>query len=230
VENLADLAVQEERRLLKRVLDAQEQGQQWLANQIHEGLAQPMIGAVLRLQAVEHLQRRDPEGAANELRAVRKLLRDSIDEARTIASRLRPPALDEFGIVAGIHYLTAELTRNAELEIEFSHDAEPLRMPAPVETAAFRIVQELLTNVWRHSQTRKVRVELARTDGHVHLEVRDCGIGFDPTIVGEDCFGLQAVRERAKLLGGRATVETAPGKGTRVVVELPLGNNTPSQT
>jgi two-component system sensor histidine kinase DegS len=227
VEDLADLAVQEECRLLERVLDAQEQDRQWLANQIHEGLAQRMIGALLRLQAVEHVQQGDTGRAADELRAVSKLLRDSIDEARAITRRLRPPALDEFGIVAGIHDLTAELTREEGLDIEFSHDAEPLRMPAPVETGVFRIAQELLANVARHSRTRKVRVGVARADGHVYLEVRDCGVGLDPTIVGEDCFDLQVVRERAKLLGGRTFVDSAPGKSTRVVVEIPLRDNFP---
>jgi signal transduction histidine kinase len=227
VEDLADLAVQEQRRLLKRVLDAQEQDQQWLANQILEGLAQRMIGALLRLQSVEHLQQGDTERTANELRAVRKLLRDSINEARTITRRLRPPALDEFGIVAGIHDLTSQLGRDEELEIEFFHDVAPLRMPAPVETGAFRIVQELLTNVSRHSRTRKVRVGVARSDGRFRLEVRDWGIGFDPTVVGEDGFGLQKVRERAKLLGGRTFVESGQGKGTRIVVELPLRDYSP---
>jgi signal transduction histidine kinase len=230
MENFADLALQEERRLLKRMLDAQEQNQQRLAHQIHDGLAQRMIGALLRLQAVASLQQADPEAAANELRVAKKLLRDCIDEARRIANRLRPPSLDDFGIVAGIHHLIAELARNAELDIEFSHEAESLRVPAPLEIAAFRIIQQLLTHVSRHSQTGKVRVELARTDGHVRLEVRDCGIGFDPSIVGKDCFALQEVRERTRLLGGWTVVDSAPGKGTRVVVELPLGNNTPAET
>jgi len=231
MENLADLAVQKQRELLKRVLDAHEQDQQSLARQLHEGLAQQMIGALLQLRAVEQLQRGDPDGAANELRAVGKLLSEGIDEARRIASRLRPPGLDEFGIVAGINFLLAETVKNnAELEIEFSHEDEFARVPAPVDTAVFRIVQELLTNASRHSQTMKVRVELAQADGHLRVEVLDWGIGFDPTVVGEDCFGLQEVRERAKLLGGRTAIDNSPGKGTRVLVELPLGNNAPSET
>lgn len=149
MENLADLAVQKERQLLKRVLDAHEQDQQSLARQVHEGLAQHMIGALLRLRAVEQRQQGDPEKAANELHAVGKLLSEGIDEARRIASSLRPPALDQFGVVAGINYLTAEIARNAELEIEFCHEDEFARVPAPVATAVFRIVQELLTNACR---------------------------------------------------------------------------------
>jgi signal transduction histidine kinase len=229
-ENFVGLAVQKERQLLKRVLDAHEQNQQSLAHQIHEGLAQHLIGALLRLRAVEQPLQWDPEGAANELHAVGKLLSEGIDEARRIASSLRPPALDQFGIVAGINYLTTEIARNAELEIEYCHEDEFARVPAPVATAVFRIVQELLTNACRHSQTMKVRVELTQADGHLRVEVQDWGIGFDPTKVGEDCFGLQEVRERAELLGGRTAIDSAPGKGTRVLVELPLGNNAPFET
>ena len=88
--------------------------------------------------------------------------------------------------------------------------------------ALYRITQESLTNARRYSQSERLRVQLTKREDHVRIEVQDRGIGFDPETVEADCFGLEGIRERARLFGGRATIDSTPGKGTLVVVELPL--------
>ena len=110
---------------------------------------------------------------------------------------LRPPALDEAGVVAAIADLARDADQREKPKIEFSHSVEFDRLSPVLETTIFRIVQE-------------------------SLQVQDWGAGFDPEKVDRSRFGLRGIRERARLLGGRAAIETSPGQGTRVVVELPL--------
>jgi two-component system sensor histidine kinase DegS len=106
--------------------------------------------------------------------------------------------------------------------IEFVHVANFHRLAPPLESALFRIAQESLNNACRHSHSDRVRIELTQFDNTIHLDVRDWGIGFTPENIEEQRFGLQGIRERARLLGGNVTIESEPGKGTHVAVELPL--------
>jgi signal transduction histidine kinase len=96
------------------------------------------------------------------------------------------------------------------------------RLDPDLENAVFRIVQEALTNVERHSGADEGEVDLSERDGRLRIEVRDRGVGFDPLAVSDGRFGLEGVQERARLAGGTASIESAPGKGTRVVVDLPI--------
>jgi signal transduction histidine kinase len=106
--------------------------------------------------------------------------------------------------------------------IEWSHDVQFDRLAPPLETALFRIIQEGLTNALRHSHSDRVCVRLVQRGDRLRLEVSDCGSGFDPARVDESRFGLAGIRERASLFGGEAIIDTAPGKGTRIAVELPV--------
>lgn len=108
------------------------------------------------------------------------------------------------------------------VKIEFDCDDQFGRLAPPLETAVFSIVQEALNNACRHSQSNKVRVVLLAPDGQIHVEVQDWGIGFDGGAVKENSFGLRGIRERAKMFDGQATIEAAPNRGTRVIVDLPL--------
>ena len=230
LKDFGDPTICGQRQLVNRVFEAHDQDRQSLASELHEDLSQRMTGALLRLQALERLLQGVPENATRELHKAQKLLSHSIGAARRIANRLQPPALAQFGLVAGIDCLTAGIARDGQPAIEFSCDEDFARVAPTVEIAAFRVVQELLENVLRHSQSRKVWVDLVRSNGHVQLEVHDWGIGFDPAQVNGDGFGLREVRERVKLLGGRIEIDSAPGNGTRVVVELPVGNNSTYDT
>jgi signal transduction histidine kinase len=145
-----------------------------------------------------------------------------MDEARRLISGLRPPILDESGIVAAVDYLICEHEKLGDPKIEFIHNVQFDRLALPLETAVFRIVQETLTNACQHSRSEKVRVELLQRRGHIQIQVQDWGIGFDPEKVEENRFGLQGIRERARLLGGLVSIDTAPGRGTRITTELPL--------
>ncbi len=216
---LVEERVLKEQQLLRELLDLQERERKLLAYEIHDGLAQQLTGALFQLQTIHD---QEPEQAKKTLENVMRLLRDGIGETRRLIGGLRPPILDESGIIAAVDYLIAQQQQHDALEIEFTHEVRSQRFAPPLESAVFRIVQESLANAARHSRSKKVRVELIQLEDCIRLEIRDWGIGFNVAEVVQGRFGLQGIRERARLLGGKATVDSAPGKGTHIVVELPL--------
>ncbi len=214
-----------EQRLLREMLDLQERERRLVAYEIHDELAQMLTGAQFKLQAFQQKLERQgvqhPEGWKAFEEGLR-LLGDGLAEARRLISGLRPPILDDSGVVAAIEYLATETQDRGGPQIEFVPEVHFERLAPPLESALFRIVQETLNNACRHSRSLKVRIELDETDDHVRLVVQDWGLGFDPGGVDPSRFGLRGIRERARLLGGRAEIHSAPGEGTRITVELPL--------
>jgi len=202
------------------LLQVQEGERKLVAYDIHDGFVQSVIAAVMHLDALAV----DPsvlDRTREKLELPVKLLRDSIEEARRIISGLRPPIIDEQGLVSAIEYLIHERP-NRETHVTFEHPENFQRLDAVIEGALFRIVQEALANVYRHSQATTAKVQLAQQDHHLRLVVEDSGIGFDPRQVSGRQFGLRGIRERARLVGGTVQIRSSPGCGTRVVVELPL--------
>ena len=120
---------------------------------------------------------------------------------------LRPPALEEAGVVAAIDYLSRESGGREGPKMEFFHAVRFDRLPPLLETTLFRIAQESLANACRHSRSEKVRISLVEVGESVRLEVQDWGIGFTPDEVEDERFGLAGIRERARLLGGNTTIE-----------------------
>ncbi len=218
----AEEAVQKEQELLRQLLELHERDRELLAFELHDGFAQQLVGAMMTFEAASQLQDADPEQARASFREGARVLRESIEESRRLVGGLRPPVLDEFGIVAAIEHLVEQSQSLGGQQIELVCRGQFQRMARPLESAIFRIVQETLNNASNHSQSHSVRVELAREGDHVRVTVRDWGVGFDPERVHERCFGLRGIRERARLLGGQAAVQTAPGAGTCVDVTLPL--------
>jgi len=223
----AEQTVQKEQRLLRHLLDLQERDRKLIAYEIHDGLAQQLAGAQMAFQSLRHWQDRDPDEVQHQVNQALGLLDQSLTEVRRLIGGLRPPILDELGIVAAIDYLVHEVQSREGVQAEFAHKTGFKRLAAPLEAVIFRIVQESLTNACRHSQTDKIRVKLVEHDDGVRVEVRDWGVGFDPEQVEQNRFGLQGIRERARLFGGRATIDAAPGRGTRIAVELPLLEEAP---
>ena len=127
----------------------------------------------------------------------------------------RMPVLDQFGLVAAIDDLAGQLRSAAGVPgIESRHDVRFHRLEPTLENSLFRIAQESLVNACRHSQSPKVCVVLNAESDEVTLEIRDWGIGFDPARVAESRFGLEGIRERSRLLGGKLTVKSQPGQGS----------------
>jgi PAS domain S-box-containing protein len=218
----AEEAVLNERDHLRRSLEASDRERRLVSYDIHDGLAQHLTGAMMQFQSFFELQANNAEMASEAFANGMGLLHHALTEARRIIGGVRPPILDEMGVVAAIHHLVADIRTNEGPEMEVAIDFEFDRLGPIMENAVFRIVQESLANACTHSESNKVRLTLAGDDKHLHVEIQDWGIGFDVEKIREDGFGLESMRERARLLGGNAVIDSEPGRGTRVVVRLPL--------
>lgn len=217
----AEQAVLQEQDRLRRLLDVYEQHRRLAAYEIHDAIAQPLTAALMTLQGGLSQVSSRCEAPINEgFHGALGLLQQTIGESRRLMSGLRPPILDDDGLVKAIDYLVCE--SETEVEIDYSHDVRFGRLVWPLETAIFRIVQESLHNALRHSRAKRVRIVLDQQDDRVRIEVRDWGIGFDPARVDPNRFGLEGIRERAELFGGSLLIESAPGEGTRIVVDFPI--------
>ncbi|MEX0678258.1 MAG: sensor histidine kinase [Pirellulales bacterium] len=213
--------LQRERRVMEQTLAAQERDRKLVAYEIHDTILQDVIGALMFLDAM-HANHGGAKGEnARRLEQARTLLRKCIDEARRMISGLRPLIIDEQGIAGGIEYLVNEFNGRG-LAIRFTHSMKARRLAPELESTLFRIVQESLANLARHSQSREGEVKISQRGRTVRVEVRDSGVGFDPDAVGKGHFGLEGLKERARLAGGSASIHSAPGKGTLVAVVLPL--------
>ena len=217
----AEQAVLQEQDRLRRLLDVYEQHRRLVAYEIHDAIAQPLAAALMTLQGGLSQVSSRCEAPINEvLQGALGLLQQTIGESRRLMSGLRPPILDDDGLVEAIDYLVCE--SGTGVKIDYSHDVRFGRLVWPLETAIFRIVQESLQNALRHSRAKRVRIVLDQQDDRVRVEVRDWGIGFDPARVDPNRFGLEGIRERAELFGGNLLIESAPGEGTRIVADFPI--------
>ena len=213
-------------RFMERTLAAQERDRKLVAYEIHDTILQEVIGALMYVDTMyEHAAASEALAAeaidVAPLEQARKLLRKCIDEARQMISGLRPPIIDEQGVVGAVDYLVSEFNARG-MAIRFVHDMPADRLFPDLETTIFRIVQEALTNVERHSGAKQAEVRVRQHEETIRIEVRDPGQGFDVEGVGEGHFGLEGIRERARLMGGWAVIQSRPGEGTEVIVELPV--------
>ena len=218
----AEEAIHRERRTLEHMLQSSDHERQLIAYEIHDGLAQFLTGAIMQFQTYDHLKDQQPEEAARAFDGGMTMLRQSHSEARRLISGVRPPILDESGVVAAVAHLVYDFKARKGPKVEFHSKVSFGRLAAILENAVYRIVQEGLTNAWKHSRSKKVNVGLVQRGDRLRIVIRDRGAGFDPRSVAEGRFGLEGIRERARLLGGGSLIESAPGKGTRIIVDLPV--------
>jgi len=218
----AEESLKKEQELLCHMLELLERDRELTAFEIHDGFAQQLTGAQLLLESFEQLQLVAPEEARQAYLEGMRLVRESIHQSRRLVSGLRPPVLGEFGVLPAIEHLIEENRAESGPEVEYVAPDELPRLAQPLENALFRIVEESLTNARRHSRADRVRLEVSLGERWVRVVICDSGVGFEPDAVGPERFGLRGIRERARLLEGRAEIESAPGRGTRIRVELPL--------
>ena len=200
-----------------------QDGRNWrlLCCDLHDGAAQYVSAALLRLQAIEAQHEISAE-ARSHLCMAEALLDVALRDIREIIGGRSPACCTQPGIIPSIKRLVQEVAETSGIKVEFVDSLGRKKLPLPLETAVYRILQECLNNAIRHSGSNRVRVELSETRGALRLEVRDWGGGFDPDTVAVEHRGLRGIRKCAELLGGRASFKTRPGGGTLVAVELPL--------
>ncbi|MEW1754453.1 GAF domain-containing sensor histidine kinase [Streptomyces angustmyceticus] len=195
-----------------------------LAHELHDAVAQKLFSLRLTAQAATALVDRDPARAKDELHQVAALAAEAADELRAAVVELRPAALDEDGLIATLRSQAQVLDRAHSARVTFAaHSVRAL--PAAQEEALLRVAQEALHNALRHSGAELVEVTLTRSGQGALLRISDDGCGFDPGAVRRAGrhLGLVSMRDRASGVGGKLTVESEPGKGTAVEMEVPGG-------
>lgn len=212
------------RDLQQRLTTAQEDERRRIARELHDQMGQHLAAIGLGLKVVED-ELPDPSPARDRLHGLR-LLTDRIGrEVHHLALELRPTALDDLGLQAALANYAEGWSERSGVEADFqAAGLDVVRLPAPVETALYRVVQEALTNVLKHAAAKRVSVVLQRTAGQVTAVVEDDGRGFDPDAdtPADYRLGVLGMRERATLVGGTLEVESAPGRGTTVIARIPL--------
>jgi PAS domain S-box-containing protein len=209
--------------LRRRLLDVQEDERRRISRDLHDGVTQLLVGVGLQ---IDHFGRRfaQQEPLASELSKVRGLIGEATRETREICMRLRPDTLDDFGLIPSIRsHVSALAPIGPRVEITVPPDFG--RLPADVESALYRIAQEALANTLRHASAEEVDITFEQDGRNVTMIVCDDGEGFDAEDVlssgrKQASIGLAGMAERVQLLGGRLAVDSAPGKGTTVRVDL----------
>jgi signal transduction histidine kinase len=203
----------------ERQVTAREEERRRLRRDLHDGLGPSLAALVIRLELADGLLGTDPAAARTVIGELKSEAQNAVTEIRRLVYELRPPSLDELGLVGAIRENAARLMPPGGPAFTVTAPERLPSLPAAVEVAAYRIAQEAMTNLVRHSGASScdIRVDL---NGALELEVRDdgCGLGADHRVG----VGLASMRERAAELGGRCTVETAARGGTIVRAELPV--------
>jgi len=190
-----------------------------LARELHDVLAHTLSGVAVELEAVRALWPTDPERAQAMLGHSLQATRDGLTETRRALQELRASPLEDLGLALAVRSLAESAAGRAGMALDL-HITEPLAdYPAAIQQAVYRVTQEALANVTAHSGARTVTLALDGTPHHLRLEIRDDGRGFDPAALNDDQYGLRGMRERVEMIGGRFSVDSAPGQGTRIVLE-----------
>ena len=211
-----------ERQSLWKMLQASDHERQIISYEIHDGLAQYLAAAGMQFQVYDSLKENLPDETKEALETAKELVHQAHAESRRLISEVRPPVIDEIGLETAISQLIYERRKRGGPKIECHSDVQLGKLPPILENALYRIAQEALTNACKHSKSKKVLVTLVQQGQDVRLEVRDWGIGFDSELVKEGRFGVEGIRQRVRLLGGRLTIESKPDSGTLVQVVVPI--------
>ncbi len=227
----ADVLMQSEqlRDLSVRLIEAQDQERRRIARELHDSAGQTMAVLMMNIERmVGEIKTSEPELAklAGETRSCAKELNQEI---RTTSYLLHPPLLDEIGLRAALDWYVEGLKERAGLVVELDIHADFGRISRGVELAIFRIVQECLTNIHRHSGSKTARIRIAREDASIVVEVHDAGCGIEEAHLAEiqakgTGVGLRGMRERVRQLSGDIRIESRPGLGTTIVATVPLGD------
>ena len=209
------------RALSLRLVETQEAERRFMAHELHDEIGQILTGLKLTLKTpVQPVPEQPAGGRAEAIAMVDELL----NRVRQLSLDLRPQVLDDLGLMPALDWLFKRYLQQTGIRVQFKHTPLSGRMPAQLETAVFRIVQEALTNVARHAGVKAATVRLWSNGDSLGVQVEDRGAGFDfeQAMAGRDSSGLAGMRERALMLGGEFTLDSRPGAGTRLTVELPL--------
>jgi two-component system sensor histidine kinase UhpB len=207
-----------------QILQAQEEERQRVARELHDEAAQTLTTVLIYLKLLEKF--RDPE-ENQRVQNLLSLITHALEEVRQVALELRPKILDDWGLGAALGWRVDELNKDFSTKATLQTIGLESRLPKTLELVFYRVAQEALNNITRHAHARHVHVKLKREEDSVTLEVLDDGVGFDASAVQagrSQGLGLLGMRERLSLVGGELSIESQPGKGTRLLASASLSH------
>jgi len=216
--NAGQLPLASDLALLGDEIARLENDRRMIGFEIHDGVVQGIVASIMQLEAMSpHLSEPHRERAARVI----EMLRGSVAEARRIMQGLGPAHLEEAGLIAAIEELIVQQGPD-RCPIRFRHDVISSLIPLPLQSAIFRIVQEGISNINRHSQASAAEISLIQSGEHLRLTLTDNGVGFRSEGESTVGFGLRGITERARLFGVRPNVTSAPDAGTTIEIDFPL--------
>jgi len=207
-----------------RIIAAQEEERKRLSREIHDGPAQMMANVLMRSNLIDRTFReKGSDAALKEIHDLKISVRNALSEVRRIIYDLRPMALDDLGIDPTLKkYLSTIMEYNPGVEIQFLSYNNERRIPSDYEVAVFRLVQESVNNALKHGKPNLIIVKLEWLCDEINVVVKDNGVGFDTESVREGSFGIMGMRERIELLKGSLKISSSIGKGTTILMKIPL--------
>ncbi|WIV10508.1 sensor histidine kinase [Proteiniborus sp. MB09-C3] len=209
-----------------KIIEAQEEERMRVSREIHDGPAQSMANVVLKAELCERLLAIDINQSRLELRKLKDIVRGSLKDIRKIIYDLRPMSLDDLGLVPTIKRYTDNFTDETGINVELMVINEQQSINSIIEIACFRIIQEALNNISKHSRARDVLIKIEQTMDKISIVIKDNGIGFEMNNLKrnpeKNGFGLIGMKERAELLNGKLDIISAFGEGTKIILTIPL--------
>jgi signal transduction histidine kinase len=213
------------KQLLGQVLTAQEEERTRLARELHDTIGQSLTAIIMTTTAVENSLPATLVSGRDKLATVRHIAAQTLQDLRNLIFDLRPEILDDLGLALAIRSQVKKCLEPAGVKVRLKAAGLKNQLPAEVETAVFRVVQEAITNIARHAQASEASISLVHKEGKLIVRVEDNGVGFDPALVmnnGQTGWGLRGMEERITLLGGKFYIGSKSGNGTLLLAEVPL--------
>lgn len=214
-------------QLIATILETEDNERQRIAKELHDGLGQILTSISLNLMAVRKNMTALDSKNQGRVQTAFESINQAITDTRNISHNLMPGSVEDFGYVSAVESMVGAINAASDLQISFYHNLGKKRLQPAMEVVLFRISQEAINNILRHAQAKEVSLQLMRYEEDIILTVEDDGRGFDTDILSNNTghFGLTSMENRATAAGGTLAVESQPGKGTLITVELPINKH-----
>jgi len=211
--------------LFKKAINVQEEERKRIARELHDETSQALTALIYATE--ESLDMEDLGRAKQRMQSMLELTQRILDGVHKIIFDLRPSMLDHLGLVPAIRWLAQSRLDPQVAHVTIEESSPPLRLSPEIETALFRVIQEAVANVARHAAARNVCISFNVADDNAFISIKDDGIGFDINALAIEPdtgrgLGLLGMEERVELLGGELEIQTAPGQGTQILIQVPL--------
>jgi signal transduction histidine kinase len=223
----SDCLQEQLRQLSRQILSAQEEERREISRELHDVIAQTLTGINVRLAALKKEAVTNTKGLDRNIARTQRLVEHSVNIVHQFARELRPAVLDDLGLIPALHSFVKSFSKRTRIAVHLKVFAGVEQLDINKRTILYRVAQEALTNVARHAQANRVEVSIQKLADSVGMQIKDDGKSFQVERVlnarGQKRLGLLGMRERLEMVGGRFEIESAPGKGTTVIAQIPLG-------